>query len=140
MRKLLIVLIAAVSLGGCAALQRDFATFQTAIGAVEGSVVSQKTVFVAANAFDALKVTATNYLRLPKCGPGTGPVCRDPRAVAAITPAVRSGTIVRNRLVAAARAAGDQPIAVSADWNTFKSIAATLREVLAQYGVTVPGV
>ena len=92
MRKI-IILALALSLAGCATNP-----FVKLYNAATGATVDPTTVIVAANAFDALEATATNYLGLPKCTPTNGPVCRNPTATAKIIPAVRSGRVARNNL------------------------------------------
>lgn len=94
MKKLLIPLLALSLLTGCAG---ELQKFKSAYEVVTSSSVSPTMVYVAANTFDALEATATNYLRLPKCG-GSVVVCRNQNAVAAIIPAVRSGRVARNNL------------------------------------------
>ena len=91
MRKILAIGLLAASLVGCAQLQSDWS-------AITGASVSPTAVIVAANAFDGVEATATNYLRLKKCSALTGPVCRNPAATAAIIPAIRSGRQARNAL------------------------------------------
>jgi len=94
MKKLLVSIVALSLLTGCAT---ELQKIKSAYDVVTSSSVSPTMVYVAANTFDALEATATNYLRLPKCG-GTAIVCRNQNAVAAIIPAVRSGRVARNNL------------------------------------------
>lgn len=93
MRKLLVLSLLLV-LGGCAALSKVENAFNT----LSGATVSPAAVVVAVNSFDALEATATNYLRLKKCSPATGPVCRDPAATKVLIPAVRNARKARNDL------------------------------------------
>ena len=74
------------------------ANLKNAWDVATASAVSPTAVYVAANTFDALEATATNYLRLPKCGVGSPTVCRNQNAVMAIIPAIRSGRVARNNL------------------------------------------
>jgi hypothetical protein len=60
--------------------------------------VTPSQVIVAANTFDALEGTATEYLKLPTCVSGGAPVCKTTAAVAVIVPAIRSGRTARNTL------------------------------------------
>ena len=92
--KKLLVLVIAFSLAGCAT---ELQKIKNAYDVVTSSSVSPTMVYVAANTFDALEATATNYLRLPTCG-GTAIICRNQNAVTAIIPAVRSGRVARNNL------------------------------------------
>lgn len=93
MRKLLILPLL-LALGGCAALQKAENAFST----LSGASVSPEAVVVAANTFDALEATATNYLRLKKCSPSTGPVCRNPDATKVLIPAIQNARKARNDL------------------------------------------
>lgn len=128
MKKLLIAATLALSLVGCANLQNAYNT-------VTGASVSPTAVYVAANSFDAVEVTATNYLRLKKCSPSSGPVCRDPAATAKIIPAVRSGRVARNNLLAFMKANPGQlgPVGL---YNALTSATQTLQQVEATYGVS----
>lgn len=92
--KKLLALVLVFGLAGCST---ELQKIKTAYEVVTSSSVSPTMVYVAANTFDALEATATNYLRLPKCG-GTAIVCRNQNAVAAIIPAVHSGRVARNNL------------------------------------------
>lgn len=86
-----LILVLALALGGCANLENAFQVLSS-------TSVSPTAVVVAVNAFDALEVTATNYLRLPKCKSGGPIACRDRGVTAKIIPAVRSGRYARNQL------------------------------------------
>jgi hypothetical protein len=103
------------------------AEVQNAYNIVTGQVVSPQTVIVAANAFDALKSTATNYLRLPKCTGTNAPACRDPVATAKIIPAIRAGTADRNQLEAAIKANPDQSLTLVAVYNDLQASISTLQ-------------
>ena len=92
--KKILALVLALGLAGCAA---DVAKFKAAYDVVTSSSVSPTMVYVAANTFDALEATATNYLKLPKCG-GSANICRNQAAVVKIIPAVRAGRVARNNL------------------------------------------
>ncbi len=94
MRKLLLVIPLAFALAGCATIQRLENIVQSA-----GSVtVSPRLVAVAAQSFDALEATATNYLLLKRCSAASGPVCRDPAATRVLIPAIRNARQNRNAL------------------------------------------
>lgn len=96
MRRLLIPLLA-LGLAGCATFNSDIAKLQQVYTVVTTATVPPTTVIVTANAFDALKATATNY----------GKYCIEGKFVDAICSAsnrrnvikfVRSGTTARNQL------------------------------------------
>lgn len=92
MKRFAILLVVALSLGGCAALQKLEAIYTD----VSGSTISPQNVYIAVNAFDATKATATSYFIY----------CRAHLATAVCSPAnrrtvlkyVRSGTAARNQL------------------------------------------
>lgn len=96
--KALLAIPFALFLGGCATfgtLERDALNVWNV---VTSTSISPQAVLVAANSYDALEASATNYLRLKTCSLNSGPVCKDPRAVKAIIPAVRAGRVARNNL------------------------------------------
>jgi|SRR6185437_14275319 len=128
MKKILLVCTIALSLGACAQLQNAWNLVTT-------SQVSPTAVIVAANAFDAVEATATNYLRLPKCTATNGPVCRNPKATAAIIPAIRSGRVARNNLEQFMK---DNPgqLGPQGLYNALTTATSTLQAIFAQYGVS----
>lgn len=129
MRKIILALALAVSLGGCATLQRIDAAWQ----AVKSATVSPQAVVVAANTFNALEATATNYLRLAKCTGANGPICRDPAITAKVIPAVRAGRAARDSLLAFQRAhpgqLGDQGV-----YDALQASISTLTAIINTYG------
>lgn len=124
MKKLILISMLALSVGGCAQLTNAY-------NALTGVSVSPTAVIVAANAFDGLEATATNYLKLPKCGSFP---CRNQNAVMAIIPAIRSGRIARNNLeqflAANPGALGPQGL-----YNALTAATDTLKQVFLQYGI-----
>lgn len=90
--KLSIIGLLALTLVSCAELRNAF-------DIVSESKVSPSAVYIAANAFNALEATATNYLRLPRCTPAIRPVCREPEITPKIINNVRAGRQARNGLV-----------------------------------------
>lgn len=126
MKKLIPALLLAFTLAGCASLTNTW-------NAVTGATVSPAAVIVAANAFDALEVTATNYLKLKKCD-GSNPVCRSPAATKVIVPAVRSGRVARNNLEQFLK---DNPgqLGPSGLYNALTASINTLQGVIAAYNV-----
>lgn len=117
---------------GCAALQEKYQTVVSAIGSVSTATVSPTAVIIAANAFDGIKVTATNYLTRPRCNGANGPVCRSPAATKVIVPAIRSGTIARDQLEQFLR---DHPgqLGPTGAYDALNASIGTLKGVLAQY-------
>jgi hypothetical protein len=90
MKKLLPVIIAPLMLVSCAQLK-------TVYDVATSAKVPAKTVYVAANAFDAAKSTAKNYIIY--CTPNPAPKgCNDNAIKTKLDPAIRSGTAARNSL------------------------------------------
>lgn len=125
--KKLIPLLFVFALAGCG-------TVTNLYNAATGATVSPTAVIVAANSFDALEATATNYIRLKKCSATSGPICRNPDAVAAIVPAIRSGRVARNNLEQFLQ---DHPGALGPQglYDALQESIDTLRKAFAQYGV-----
>lgn len=57
MRKIALALVLSLGLSGCAAIQK----LEEIAATVAGTTVSPQQLYIAANAFDATKVTATSY-------------------------------------------------------------------------------
>ena len=89
MKKLLLVIPLALSLGACASLQ-------TAWSVVTGVSVSPTQIIVAANAFDAGEASATQYLLYCKANPLVSYCALKTRQ--AVVSAVRAGRVARNQL------------------------------------------
>src|SRR6185312_146307 len=125
--KKLIPIILALSLGGCAGLTNAYNT-------LSGTSVSPTAVYVAANAFDAVEVTATNYLKLKKCSATSGPVCRSVTATKQIIPAVRSGRVARTNLenFMAQNPGALGPVGL---YNALTSATSTLQAIVSQYNI-----
>lgn len=98
MKKLLAIALLALSLGGCASLNTFKDKVETAWSVVTQASVSPQAVIIAANAFDGLEATATNYLTLTRCN-GTKAICRDPGATKKLIPVIRSGRTARDKLI-----------------------------------------
>ena len=125
MRKILIVFALAVGLAGCANLQNDF-------GIITGATVSPTAVYVARNSFDALEVTATNYIVFCKRNPATYGCSKT--AIAQIIPAVRAGRVARTNLVQFQK---DHPgqLGTSGLYNALVSATNTLQSISNQYNI-----
>lgn len=123
-----VVLAAALSvpLASCASLNR----FIEQATQVE---VSPTAVYVAVNTFNAMQITATNYLRLRRCD-GSTPVCRSPAATAVIIPAVRSGRIARNNLRAFMER-NPGKLGAQGSYDALQSSISTLRGVFQTYRI-----
>lgn len=106
----------AIGAAGCAKQIEEAKGFVTgvknAVTTVTQTSVEPQKVYVAINAFDAAKATATNYLRQPRCSPTSPVLCRDPAATKIVIKAVRAGTEARNKAKAFLRANPGQPLAI----------------------------
>lgn len=131
MKKLLIVLLS-LSLVGCSTLERLKQT-ATAVGEF---TVSPQAVVIASNTFDALEITATNYLKLKSCRKATSVVCRDPTATALIIPAIRAGRVARNNLQ---QFLADHPnqLGPSGAFDALNASISTIQGVFTQYKVVM---
>lgn len=126
MRKLLLACALAFGLAGCAEVQK----IETVFGIATGDIVSPQAVVISINAFDAIEATATNYIRLPRCG--TGPtICRDPAITAKVIILIRAGRIDRNGLKAALRANPGASVSLVAVYQDLGNTTAALTSLLA---------
>lgn len=128
MKKL--ILCCALLLGGCSAIQNAY-TIAT------GASVTPNQVYIAANAFDVVEATATQYLKLPACVTGGSAVCRTATAVNAIVPAVRSGRAARNQLEAAVNASGGAPVSATI-YSVLTGATTTLQTIISEYNIGTP--
>lgn len=134
MKKFLVVVTIALSLAGCQGTRfgNFIATAGNAITAAENAVTPQQ-IYIAANAFDAVKVSAINYLELKRC-PTNAPFCRDPSVTKKLIPLIRAGTIARNNAVTWARANPNGFADVSL-YNKLTAITSTIEEMMRQYNI-----
>lgn len=97
MKKLLIISLLCLGLGGCASLSSDIAKLSQVYTVVTTATVPPTTIIITANAFDALKATATNYGKYCIQGKFIDAICSagNRRKVVQF---VRSGTAARNQL------------------------------------------
>ena len=125
MRRLLLSLTLALSLGACASLQNDIAI-------VTGATVSPRAVYLAENSFDAIEVTATGYLRICHAKMTT-PGCSS-TAIAQVIPAVRSGRIARSNLNSFMKAHPDA-LGASGLYDALITATNTLQAVSTTYNI-----
>lgn len=130
MKKILPTIFIALMLSGCASLERLKQTAE----AVGEFTVSPEAVIIASNSFDALEITATNYLKLKSCRKITSSVCRNPTATALIIPAVRSGRVARNNLQQFLAEHPNQ-LGPSGGFDALNASIATIKGVLTQYKI-----
>ena len=89
MKKFLLIIPLALSLGACASLQ-------TAWSVLTEASVSPTQILVAANAFDAGEASATQYLLFCKANPAQSVCALKTRQIVVV--AVRAGRVTRNKL------------------------------------------
>lgn len=124
MKKLLLALTLGLALASCAKLENAYQ-------AVTSATVTAQQVYIAANAFDGIEASATNYLRLPVCG---SLPCRNPSATKSIVSAIRSGRLARNKLESAVGADPTGPVDANL-YSTLTSSTSTIKAILAEFGV-----
>lgn len=131
MKKLLVIGLVGLSLGGCAQLKNDW-------NAVTGATVSPEAVLVAGNSFDALEATATNYLTFCKANRALSVCTSYVAARKQILPAVRSGRVARNNLENFLQQNPGQ-LGPSGLYNALLSAISTLQSTVSQYSITSAG-
>lgn len=94
MKKLLAIttLMLTISLGGCAGTR--IGDFINTIKSAATGTVSPAAIYIARNAFNAVEVSADNYINLKEC-PNQAPFCHDHNAAAELITLVRSGRVAR---------------------------------------------
>jgi len=135
MKKFLVIAAIALMLSGCAGTRvgNFFEVAGNAISAAQSANVTPQQIYIAANAFDAVKVSATNYLELKRC-PTNAPFCRDPSVTKKLIPLIRAGTIARNNAVTWARANPNGFADVSL-YEKLTSITSTIEAIMRQYNI-----
>jgi hypothetical protein len=123
MRKILAIGALAIGLAGCTTLNN--------LSTIASGSVSPQQVLVAANAFDAIEVTATNYLSLPTC-PVATPICKTAAVAKTLVADIRTGRSARNQLEAYMTVNPGQVVPVS-NYNVLISAVNTLQTLLANY-------
>lgn len=89
-----IALAGTVCLAGCAG---ELTKLQAAYADVTSSSVPLNDLVLARQTFNAVEVSATQYLGLKRCD-GATVICRSPAATKIIVPAIRSGRVARINL------------------------------------------
>lgn len=129
-----LILSAALALpvGGCSTVD----TFRTAVNVATSVKVTKTQAYVAANAFLAVKASATNYIDLPICKAGETFVpdgCSRRFVIDKIVPVIRVGTQNRKDLIAYVRTNPDT-IGASGLYTAVTEAAKTLRAALDAEG------
>ena len=123
--KRLIPFVLVLVLAGCANIQNAYDT-------LTGTVVSPTAVYVARNSFDAVEVTATNYIVYCKVHPAQ--VGCSKSAIAQMIPAVRAGRVARNNLVAF-EVAHPGALGPTGLYDALTAATNTLQAIQAQYHI-----
>jgi hypothetical protein len=103
-----------------------------ALKAVTGATVSPTAVVVAANAFNAVKATATNYIAY--CTPNPAPAGCSDAAIKKLIPAVRAGTDARNSLEQF-QAEHPGELGDKGVYDALTTATDTIKAIVAEYGV-----
>lgn len=123
MKKILVAAVLALSLGGCATFQTFENNVKTAWSMVTSASVSPTQIIVAANGFNAVKATATQYLLYCKSVNYVPQACSlSNRQV--VVKSVRAGTVARNQLEPYVTSGTAGPAAI---YNTLVSVISSLQ-------------
>lgn len=103
-----------------------------ALKSLSEASVSPTAVVVAANAFNAVKTTATNYIAY--CTPNPAPAGCSDAAIQKLIPAVRAGTDARNSLE---QFQADHPgeLGNKGVYDALTTATDTIKAIVAEYGV-----
>lgn len=131
MKKYIIIAGLALTLGGCQGTK--IGQFVSTIEQAAQGSVSPEAIYIAANTFDAVEASATNYLTLKKC-PQSAPFCRDPSATKQLIPAIRSGRVARNN---ARQFLKDHPGELGSKglYDALTSATDTVQQIMKQYKI-----
>ena len=124
MKRLFSVLLLTFALAGCTQLSNAW-------GVLTGATITPQQVYIAANAFDAVEASGTQYLRLPVCG---SLPCRNPSATNSLVASIRAGRLARNKLEAAVSASPGAPVDANL-FATLTSSTTTIKAILSEFGV-----
>ncbi len=129
MKKIFLIAALTILLGGCQGTR--FGDFIANIQSVASGTISPQAIYVAANTFDAVEVSATNYLMLKKC-PIAAPFCRSPIATKALIPAIRAGRVARNN---ALQFVQDHPgqLGLQGLYDALTTATDAIQKILTQY-------
>lgn len=131
MKKIFLVLAVALTLSGCAGTK--LGDFISTVESVATGTVSPEAIYIARNAFDAVEVSATNYLTLKRC-PTNAPFCRNPEATKQLIPAIRSGRDARNAATLFLKQHPNQ-LGSQGLYDALTQATATIKQILARYNV-----
>jgi hypothetical protein len=119
--KLLLGVVLAIGLSSCATINN--------LETIASGSVSPQQVYIAANSFDAIEATATQYLKLPLCPQGS-PVCRTQLSSQTVYNNVKTARSARNALEAYMNANPGASVPVS-NYNVLVTSVQTLNALVA---------
>lgn len=109
-----------------------FQTFSNVASVATQATVPTKQVVLARQAFNAVEVTATNFLKLPTCDGANGPICSPAAATQPTIDAVTSGRLARNNLTAFMKAHPGQ-LGPKGLYDALTAATTTLQSIIAKY-------
>lgn len=129
MRKLALagVLALAFFASGCAQMQNTWERLTSV-------QIDPRDVYIAENAFDAIQITASNYLHYCSSVQPASPVCKK-EAIAQLVPAVRSGRVARVNLDTFVKSHPDA-LGAKGLYDALVSATNTLQAISTQYNLT----
>lgn len=105
---------------------------------IEATKITPTQVHIAAQAFDAIEITATNYVRLPTCKAGQTFIknaCSTRAAIARLVPAIHAGRTDRDNLEAYIKTNPSGGIGASGLYSALTAAVATIKAVFSDVGV-----
>lgn len=131
--------VVALALCAVAALSSGCATpigegFTSAVASLNDAKVSPAVILAASNSFDAVQVTAENYLRLPSCKRATTVICREPAATKPLGNAILAGRKARDAAQDFLRSHPDE-LGPKGLYDALMASVATARAIFNQYNV-----
>lgn len=129
MRKLAIAGIVSLAFfaSGCAQVQNTWERLTSV-------QVNASDVYIAENTFDAIEITAKNYLHYCSSVQPTSPVCKK-EAIAQLIPAVRSGRIARVQLDTFVKAHPDA-LGAKGLYDALLAATSTVQQISVQYNIS----
>jgi uncharacterized protein YceK len=128
MRKIIIALVIGLALSGCSTIQK----IENAYGIVTSSAVTPRDAYIAINAFDAAKASATHLiLPLHLCNGHNAP-CRAAGVRESVNKIISAGTVARNQVKAYMRANPGANITISS-LADLRSATDNLQQIVSAY-------
>lgn len=129
-------LVLAANLAACSASTDRFTAIENTFAVVSQAKVPPEAIVTAASAFDVTKITATQWLRLPRCSAATESICRDPALMPRVVGAVQNGTAARNRLKAFLRQYPGE-LGYKGDYDALVTATDVIKDVTAGYRAAI---